>query len=146
MSMFGSSQRGANAYAKVGLETGVVAASPHQLVVMLFEGAIVAVKSALAHMQAREIERKGKAISKAITIIEDGMRASLDKNGGGDIAANLDSLYQYMAQRLVQANLTNDASMLEEVLALLNDLKSAWDSIGGTPAGAAVRTAPTINA
>ena len=59
--MFGSSQRGANAYAKVGLETGVVAASPHKLIVMLFDGALAAVRSAAIHMTARDIEKKGLA-------------------------------------------------------------------------------------
>lgn len=139
--MFGSSARGANAYAKVGLETGVAAASPHQLIAMLFDGAINAVKVASGHMRAREIEKKGKAISKAITIIENGMRASLDKKNGGDIAANLDALYEYMSNRLLQANLHNDAGMLEEVQNLLSGLKSSWDAIG-SPVAASSAAAP----
>jgi flagellar protein FliS len=136
--MFGSSRSGANAYAKVGLETGVVAASPHKLIVMLFEGTIVALNSALLHMRAGHIEQKGKAISKAIQIIEEGMRASLDKKSGGEIAANLDALYGYIVQCLVQANLRNQPEMLEEALTLLTDLKSAWDAIGATPVAAPV--------
>lgn len=137
--MFGSSFGGARAYAKVGLETGVVAASPHQLIVMLFEGAIIAVKSGLVHMKARDFEKKGAAISKAIAIINEGMRASLDKKAGGAIAANLDSLYQYMVGRLLKANLDNDPALLDEVLALLVDLKSSWDAIGATAAQASAR-------
>ena len=69
--MFGSTRSGANAYAKVGLETGVVAASPHKLIVMLFEGAITAVNAALAHMSAGELEQKGKAVSKAMLIVDE---------------------------------------------------------------------------
>lgn len=135
--MFGSSQRGANAYAKVGLETGVVAASPHKLVVMLFDGALVAVRAAAIHMTAREIEKKGLAISKAINIVQNGLRASLDKNAGGQLAESLDSLYGYMCNRLVSANLTNQPEMLDEVIALLADLKGAWESIGDSVAPAA---------
>jgi flagellar protein FliS len=142
--MFGSSKSGASAYAKVGLETGVAAASPHKLIVMLFEGAMAAITAALAHMQAGEIAKKGNAISKAITIIEDGMRASLDKQAGGEIAASLDSLYEYMARRLMQANLNNDPAMLLEVHALLADIKGAWDQIG-IPAQAAPQEPAPVN-
>ena len=130
--MFGSSRSGANAYAKVGLETGVTAASPHQLIVMLFEGAIAAVNSAGAHMKAGSFEQKGKAITKAVLIIDEGMRASLDKKGGGEIAANLDSLYGYIIQCLMRANLRNDQALLDEALLLLTDLKGAWDAIGAS--------------
>lgn len=128
--MFGSLKSGANAYAKVGLETGVVAASPHQLTLMLLEGAMTAIVSAGVHMQARQIEMKGNAISKAIMIIESGMRASLDKKAGGEIAARLDSLYDYMGRRLMLANVQNDQAILKEVHGLLGDIKSAWEEIG----------------
>ena len=140
--MFGSSQRGANAYAKVGLETGVVAASPHKLVVMLFDGALAAARAAAVHMSARDIDKKGLAISKAIRIVEDGLRASLDKKAGGQIAESLDSLYDYICTRLVSANLTNQPEMLDEVIALLADLKGAWEAIGDGAAPAAATAAP----
>ncbi|WP_426176485.1 flagellar export chaperone FliS [Massilia sp. TWR1-2-2] len=138
--MFGTSQRGANSYAKVGLETGVVASSPHQLIVMLFEGALVAVRAGHAHMKAGEIQKKGMAISKAILIIENGLRASLDKQAGGQIAESLDSLYDYMGRRLLMANVSNKPEILEEVQTLLLDLKGAWDAIGAAakPAAAAI--------
>lgn len=139
--MFGSMKNGANAYAKVGVETGVLAASPHKLIVMLFDGALVAVAMGLQHMKAREIERKGLAISKAIMIIDNGLRASLDKKVGGEIAENLDALYAYMSQRLMMANLKNQPEILEEVHTLLKDLKSAWDAIGSS----AQTAAPAVN-
>jgi flagellar protein FliS len=130
--VFGSSPRGANAYASVGVETGVTAASPHKLIVMLFEGAMVAVATALQHMQAGEIAMKGQAISKAISIIDNGLRASLDKQVGGEIALNLEALYEYMSSRLVTANVKNQPQVLEEVHQLLKGLKDAWESITPT--------------
>jgi flagellar protein FliS len=127
--MFGTMKSGANAYAKVGVETGVMAASPHKLIVMLFEGAMVAVATAAKQMADGDIAGKGKSISKAISIIEEGLRASLDRKAGGEIAANLDSLY------LVIANRDNQADILEEVQRLLGELKGAWEQIApGAPA------------
>ena len=131
--MFGSMQRGVNAYAKVGLETSVIAASPHKLIVMLYDGALSAIRNAGKHMSAGRIAEKGAAISKALDIINNGLRASLDKNAGGDIAGNLDSLYAYMTERLLTANLQNKAEMLDEVQTLLTDLRDAWTQIGEKP-------------
>ena len=128
--MFGSMQRGVSAYAKVGMETSVISASPHKLIVMLYDGAVVAIKSAAAHMAAGRIPEKSKAIGKAIDIINNGLRASLDKKAGGDIAANLDALYAYMTERLLMASLQNKAALLDEVQILLLDLRDAWAQIG----------------
>lgn len=132
--MFGSSKTGVNAYAKVGVETGVSSASPHQLIVMLFDGAMRSIGSAIVQMKANNIAAKGEAISKAILIIDSGLRASLDKKAGGEIAEGLDALYEYMGTRLLQANLKNDVTILEEVQRLLGDLRTAWNAIGDTPA------------
>ncbi|MDO9421298.1 MAG: flagellar export chaperone FliS [Herminiimonas sp.] len=127
--MFGSVQSGANAYAKVGMETGVVAANPHKLIVMLFEGAQIALNNALQHMQAGNIPERGKALSKAIAIIENGLRASLDKTVGGELVLNLDSLYEYMNKQLLLANLQNKPEFIQEVQALLRDIQGAWEEI-----------------
>lgn len=127
--MFGSTPNGANAYSKVGMETGVVAASPHKLIVMLFEGAMLAISSAIQHMQSGDIEARGKAISHAVSIINDGLRASLDKKVGGDIALSLDALYEYMTTRLMTAHLKQQPQILEEVHQLLKGLKDSWESI-----------------
>jgi flagellar protein FliS len=135
--MFGSRQSGVNAYAKIGIETGVTAASPHKLIVMLFDGAILSITSAISHMKAGNISAKGAAISKAITIIDSGLRAALDKTAGGEIAEGLDALYEYMGARLLQANLKNQVDMLEEVHRLLSELRGAWNAIGDTPASQA---------
>ena len=144
--MFGSSSRGAQSYAKVGLETGVVAASPHKLISMLYDGALVAVLSAQMHMKAGNVPEKGKAISRAMQLIDSGLRASLDKNAGGEIAENLDALYEYMGARLWTANLKNDLALMEEVQRLLTDLRDTWNAIGAP--GAAIATeapAPRLN-
>ena len=132
--MFGSTQSGVNAYAKVGIETGVTSASPHKLIVMLFDGALVSVNAAILHMKAGSIADKGAAISKAITIIDSGLRASLDKKAGGEIAEGLDALYEYMGARLVEANFKNQVDILEEVQRLLTELRGAWNAIGGSAA------------
>jgi len=132
--MFGSRHTGVHAYANVGMETGVVAASPHKLIVMLFDGALVALNAALNGMRSGNIAEKGKSISKAIMIIDSGLRAALDKKAGGDIAEGLDSLYEYMSGRLLTANITNDTTIVEEVQRLLIELRDAWNAIADTPA------------
>jgi len=128
--MFGTMKRGVNAYANVGLETGIASASPHKLIVMLYDGALVALLSAKTNIAAGNIAAKGSAISKAISIIDNGLRASLDKDAGGEIAANLDALYDYMSRRLLHANLKNDVTIIDEVHGLLADLRGAWVEIG----------------
>jgi flagellar protein FliS len=127
--MFGATLNGANAYAKVGVETGVLSASPHRLTAMLYEGALTALSTASANMKARNIAAKGKAISNAILIIDGGLRASLDKKVGGEIALSLEALYEYMSRRLLTANIDNDPAILDEVQRLLLELKGAWDQI-----------------
>jgi flagellar protein FliS len=127
--MFGSSAQGASAYAKVGIETGVIAASPHKLIVMLYDGAIVSLSNALYQIEHNETAAKGKSISKAIAIIENGLRASLDKKVGGEISTSLDSLYEYMSQQLLMANLKNDTDAIKNVVNLLRDLKATWEAI-----------------
>jgi flagellar protein FliS len=118
------------AYRKVGVETGVESADPHKLILMLFEGALLSVASASLHMRRGEVARKGECISKAIDIIANGLKASLDMGAGGDLAAKLAALYDYMCNRLFYANLHNNPAALDEVSHLLAELKSAWEQIG----------------
>ena len=151
--MFGTMKRGVNAYANVGLETGIASASPHKLIIMLYDGALASLLSAKANLAAGNIAVKGTAISKAITIIDNGLRASLDKEAGGEIAANLDALYDYMSRRLLHANIRNDVPAIDEVHRLLADLREAWVAIGdkveqaaATAASAMPRTASLVGA
>jgi flagellar protein FliS len=85
---------------------------------------MAAAKGAIMH---KEVAIKGENISKAIGILG-GLRASLDLSQG-EIAKNLDRLYDYMERRLVEANLKNDETIIDEVSDLLRDVKSAWDAI-----------------
>ena len=144
--MFGSPKRGVGAYATVGLETGVAAASPHKLVVMLYDGVIVSLLSAINNIKSSNVAAKGAAISKAITIIDNGLRASLDKKAGGEIAANLDALYDYMSRRLLEANIKNDVAIIEEVHGLMSDLRGAWVQIGDKPEPAVQQTPALMSA
>lgn len=135
--MFSPNPRAAiNSYRDVGAETGVVAASPQRLILMLYEGAIAAVAAAQRHLQLNEPAAKGEAISNAIAIIDGGLRASLDLNVGGELARNLHDLYAYMAQRLLYANLHSDSVALNEIAQLLSNLRGAWEAITANPAGA----------
>lgn len=121
---------GSQAYAQVGLESGVMSASPHQLIVMLFDGAQSALVRARILMNQRDIPAKGAAISKAIDIINNGLNAGLDLEKGGEMAENLSVLYDYMSRRLLHANLHNDEQAIDEVLALLENIADAWRQIG----------------
>ncbi|WP_077001313.1 flagellar export chaperone FliS [Variovorax sp. KK3] len=125
---------GAGAYARLGVETQAMSASPHQLISMLFDGAITAVGMARHHMAARNIVAKGQAISKAVGIVDNGLKAGLDAKAGGEagaaLVANLSGLYDYVVRRLLQANLHDDAGALDEVESLLQGLASAWREIG----------------
>ncbi|CAG0939921.1 Flagellar secretion chaperone FliS [Gallionellaceae bacterium] len=118
-----------NAYTNIGLETSVTTADPHKLILLLYQGALLAISSAKNQMLRKDIAAKGKYISQAIMIIEEGLKASLDKNAGGELAQNLSDLYEYMSQRLLIGNLKNDVSALDEVSRLLSDLKGAWEEI-----------------
>lgn len=125
---------GAGAYARLGVETQAMSASPHQLIGMLFDGAATAIGMARHHMAAGNIPAKGQAISKAVSIVDNGLKAGLDAKAGGEagaaLVANLSALYDYVIRRLLQANLHNDAGALDEAEALLANLASAWREIG----------------
>ncbi|MBK4735897.1 flagellar export chaperone FliS [Noviherbaspirillum pedocola] len=127
--MFGSAPRGAGAYARVGVETGVYAASPHQLIVMLYDGAIAMINDGMREMAAGNVAAKGRALSRAIAIVSDGLRVSLDKSVGGELAHTLDALYAYIVEQLVYANRQNDSAKLSEASRILSELRSAWRAI-----------------
>jgi len=112
-------------YTQVGMETGVASADPHGLVLMLLEGAISSLVFARKEIDAGNISAKGEAISKAIRIISE-LDTSLNIEAGGEIAANLRTLYDYMGTSLLEANLKNDVRKLVEVVQLLSELKTAW--------------------
>lgn len=120
-------QNAVNSY-KSGVTVGIEEASPHQLIQMLFDGCLQRMAVAKGAIQHQEIAIKGENIGRAISILG-GLRDSLDLSQG-EIATNLDRLYDYMERRLLEANLKNDELIIDEVSSLLRDVKSAWDSIG----------------
>jgi flagellar protein FliS len=107
----------------------VSAASPHQLVLMLFDGFDEALAQALGSLRDGATEAKCSAIIRASRIVDEGLRANLDLSGGGSLAADLRELYAYVSLRLVKANLNNDAAGLEECRRLMQPLREAWASI-----------------
>ncbi len=134
--MYSAMNNAISAYQRVGVETGIESADPHRLILMLFEGAQEALARTRMHMQRNEISEKGQMISKAIMIIDHGLKASLDMNAGGDLAIKLQALYDYMAHRLLVANIQNNIEIVNEVSKLLSELHGAWKEIGqfnGTP-------------
>ena len=119
-------------YNKVDVHTGVENASPHRLIQMLLNGALSRIARAKGYVKNNEVARKGESISLAISIIG-GLRDSLDHSVDGNLADNLDSLYAYMTYRLTEANVHNDVAMLDEVHALLMEIKTPWDAIADRP-------------
>ncbi|MDF2041706.1 MULTISPECIES: flagellar export chaperone FliS [unclassified Pantoea] len=120
---------GTKAYAKIGVESAVMSASQQQLVGMLFDGALSAIIRARLFMQDGNIAGKGSSISKAINIIEAGLKESLAESRGDELADNLLSLYDYMTRRLVHANMHNDVAAVEEVEGLLRNIADAWKEV-----------------
>ena len=118
----------ANQYKQVDVQTAIDAASPHQLIDMLFQGAIDRINQASGFMSHGDMAGKARCVNACIDIVE-GLQASLDHNQGGDIAANLDALYEYMQRRLFRANADNDPQALIEVSDLLRTLREAWLAI-----------------
>ncbi len=137
--MFGTPRPGAHAYRQMSVDTDALAANPHQLIVMLFDGALRSIDTAAAHMQAGDIEGKGRSITKAIDIVGSGLAASLDMKQGGEIAAGLASLYDYVIRQLVTANARHDEAALAEARRLLAQMRQNWVDIGAAvaPQGAA---------
>ena len=116
-------------YNKTAVQTGVESASPHRLIQMLMDGALEKIARAKGFMQRGDIRAKGQQIGWAISIIQ-GLKASLNKEDGGEIAQNLEDLYIYMQQCLIDANRDNNVAKLDEVTSLLRQIKEAWDAIG----------------
>lgn len=129
--MMDKNTSGLNHYRSVGAYSAAAAENRTELVLQLMDGACDQISMARGHMDRQETARKGEAIRRAQGMI-DGLRASLDHEQGGDIATNLDKLYDYMNRRLVEANLKDAPELLEEVGGLLGEIRSAWQQITQT--------------
>ena len=125
------SMRSANTYRSVGLETSITGASPHQLVELLFEALQQSLASAKAAIQNGDVPAKARAINRVIRILEEGLKAGLDAKKGGELAANLSALYDYCIFKTTEANLRNDAALLDEVVRLIQPVADGWSLIKG---------------
>lgn len=115
-------------YRKVSLENEISVASPHRIVQLMFNGALERIAQSRYAMEQGDQSAKGIFINKAIGIIT-GLSNSLNMEAGGEIATNLNNLYDFMLRRITEANLNNDVQALDDVAAVLRDIKEAWDAI-----------------
>ncbi|QEY59169.1 flagellar export chaperone FliS [Pseudomonas sp. C27(2019)] len=115
-------------YQSVNNQAQAIEADPHRLIQMLMEGGLTRLAQARGAMERNQTALKGELLSKAIGIVG-GLRQALDVQKGGELAENLDRLYEYMTTRLMEANLKNDPAIVEEVSDLLREVKSGWDAI-----------------
>lgn len=145
VSMF-SQRNMSSTYRRIDVETGVNGASPHQLTTMLLNGAMESIAQARGAMQNNQIEIKGAAIGKAIRIIDEGLKSTLNQAEGGDLAQRLSDLYAYITLRMTQANLHNDPAALEECANLLAPIRDAWVAIAPTSDAPASTAAMRIQA
>jgi flagellar protein FliS len=109
-------------------ETAVLTQNSEKLIVMLYDGAIKFMKLAIINIEKKDFEAKGKFINKAWEIINE-LNTVLDMEAGGEIAVNLRALYTFMMNHLMQANLKCDISMVQEVIACMEELNTGWKEI-----------------
>ncbi|MDH0865127.1 flagellar export chaperone FliS [Mitsuaria sp. GD03876] len=127
-------QRASNMYNRVGVETDVMTASPHRLVTLLLDGAFDSMTQAIGAIRTGNVEVKNRSLSRAVRILDEGLKAALDLESG-ELALDLRDLYAYICMRLTYANLHSDAVAVEECVTLLQPIREAWGSIA--PAAAA---------
>ncbi|MBP8285368.1 MAG: flagellar export chaperone FliS [Rhodoferax sp.] len=120
--------RAASSYSRVGVETSVLSASPHELISLLFNGVFETLSLAQCAIEQKDIATKGKAISKATRLISEGLKGGLSPDGG-ELTVQLTSLYDYCVGRLMHANLKNDTAAIEEVVKLIQPIASSWQAI-----------------
>lgn len=123
-------------YQNVNNQTDVAGADQHRLTQLLFEGALQRIAEAKGHLQRGQQAQLGEALGKALGIIS-GLQAALNREAGGEIAANLYDLYDYMARRLVKVHVDKTDDALVEVATLLTEIKTAWEGIRAEYLGSA---------
>lgn len=131
--MFQTMSNASAAYTKIGLDMGVEAASSHKLILMLYDGAILALATAVSQLESGNKVGMSESILKASSIIAQGLRDSIDTKAGGELAVRLTALYDYMNVRLQFANIKGDKKIIEEVSGLLKELRGAWEEIAKDP-------------
>ena len=120
--------KGINAYKKGNLKQDIATADPHRLTLMLMQGALDRMAYAKGCMERKDLAGKSEHLSRVSAIILN-LRDTLDLDIGGEVGQNLYSLYEYMVQRLLDANMQNSLQIMDEVINLLLPIKTAWASI-----------------
>ena len=115
-------------YGQIKNDAQTTYASPHQLMLMLFDGAIEAMSFTIGAIQNKNFELRSKQNTRSITIIN-GMRECLDMETGGELADNLYSLYQYMTKELFRASFKNDVDTIQNIQTMLKDIRGSWEKI-----------------
>jgi len=121
-------------YRQVGAYGNLAEASPHQVVQVMLDTVLARIAEASGHIERGEVAAKGEKIGKALAIIE-ALMLGLDKSRGGELAVNLERLYDYASRTLLKANFENRADLLKEVTSLLREIKLGWDGIAATAKG-----------
>lgn len=119
--------RAASAYKRVSVDTS----DPYQVINMVFEGLLLSVATARAALVRGDVATKCAQISKAVRLIDEGLKPALNLEQGGELAANLDDLYAYCVERLTLANMRNDEVILAEVIRVIEPLAQGWKQMGG---------------
>jgi flagellar protein FliS len=125
------SASGLQHYRKVGAYGNLAEASPYQVVQVMLDAVLARIAEASGHLERGEVTAKGEKIGKALAIIE-ALVLGLDKDRGGELAQNLERLYDYASRTLLKANLENRTDLLKEVISLLREIKLGWDGIAQT--------------
>jgi len=126
------SMRSANTYRTVDLESSVLGANPHQLIGLTFTTLLQSLTKAKAAIRSGDTGSKVRTIAHSLRILEEGLKGSLDTHRGGEVANNLVMLYDYCVLRVTEANLRNNADMIDEVIGLIKPVADGWDAIKGT--------------
>ena len=125
---------GVDSYRNVKAYGNLADASPHQVVQLMLDALLSRIAEAAGHLERGETAAKGEKIGKALGIIE-ALLLGLDTERGGDIALNLERLYDYSSRTLLKANLENRVDLLKEVSSLLREIKLGWDGIAAEARG-----------
>jgi flagellar secretion chaperone FliS len=121
--------RTVSAYQRIKVETTMHTVDKHQIVSLLFDGLLESLGTARGALARHDIAAKCAAVSKALRILQEGLTAGLDKVDGGQLASNLEALYDYCANRLIMANAKNDDAIFQEVQQLIEPIAMGWKEI-----------------
>lgn len=139
--MFGHVAHASNAYRRLAVESAALGADRHQLIAMLFAGTVAAIGQARAALARHDVGAKAAASSKAIRLVDEGLKVAVDREVGDGLGESLYQLWDYCARRLLHAHLKHDDAAYAEVSALIAQIQGAWSSIDPNGAPTSVRRA-----